>query len=227
MEELIPAFKESIFCDFEGLGSDILEVGIDSVLNDNFFKDLPFFSLVIGTKRAFNSIRERNLLRNTATFINSLNAKEIPAEKVDKYRQKLQDKKLAEKELGRVMTLLDQYVDNLKSKLLAIFYRKYVNQEYNWEKFCEFSDILSRLFLEDISHLAQINDAENSTATYHIYNIPYNLKRLEGIGLVEIFGEYARFGDRLLQSETMCAQLTENGKMFLDVINQTNVDTGM
>ena len=227
MEELVPAFEESVFCDFEDFGSDILEVGIDSVLTDGFFKNLPFFSLVVGAKRVYSSIRERNLLRNTAIFINSLNRKAIPTEIVDEYRRKLQDKKQAEKELGRVMVLLDQYVDSLKSKLLAVFYGKYINHEYVWEKFCELSDILSRLFLEDISYLSRINDSDNSTATYHIYKIPYNLKRLEGIALIEIFGEYTRFGNQLLQSETMCAQLTETGKIFLAVINETGEGTGI
>ena len=45
----------------------------------------------------------------------------------------------------------------------------------------------------------------------------YNIKRLESIGLVELFGEYSSFGDRLLLSENMFAELTDNGLLFADV----------
>lgn len=89
-----------------------------------------------------------------------------------------------------------------------------MNQEYDWDKFCELSDTLNRLFLNDLFWLSDITNSENEIETFHIYKIPYNIKRLESLGLVELYGDYSRFGDRLFQSENMHAELTENGKIF-------------
>lgn len=218
MDKLIPTFTESLFCDsFTDGISDIAEIGIDSVLSDGLLKDIPIFSLVLGISRTVKSIQERNFLKNTALFLSALNAKKIDTEKVSQYKGKLRNNKFAEKELGRVIILLNQYIDNPKSQMLGKLFYEYVDQRFSWEKFCELTDILSRLFLEDFCYLPNIASSENRELVFHIYKIPYNIKRLEGIGLVEVHGEYKRFGDTLLQTENMHIELTPNGKIFVEL----------
>ena len=218
MEKLIPAFEQSVFNgSFTESIVEIAEVGIDSILEEGLLKNLPIISTLLGTTRTIKNICERNMLKNTALFLNELNSSKISELKLQEYKERIHDKKVKEQELGRVLILLNQYVDNMKSLLLGKLFFKYVNQEYNWDKFCELSDILSRLFLNDFSWLTEITNSENEIATYHIYNIPYNIKRLESLGLVELYGEYSRFGDRLFQAENMHVQLTDNGKIFREL----------
>lgn len=218
MDELIPAFKQSIFNDsFVDNVASIAEVGIDSILSEGLLKDLPIFALLVGATRTIKAIQDRNLLKNTAIFLDEIKSQKIDEVKLKKYKEKLNNKKAAEQELGRVLILLNQYVDNVKSRILGRLFREYVDQEYTWDKFCELSDILGRLFLDDISYLYETSNSTESQLTYHIYHIPYNVKRLESLGLVEIYGEYSRFGDRLLQSENMHAELTQNGKIFVEL----------
>lgn len=223
MDELVPALRQSIFNDSlaDGVAS-IAEVGIDSILSEGLLKDLPIFSLILGASRTIKNIQERNLLKNTAIFLNEINSQEIDQLKLQKYKEKLNDKKTAERELGRVLILLNQYVDNLKSRMLGRLFQKYVDQTYSWEKFCELSDILGRLFLADISYLFEIENTEKTQLIYHIYKIPYNIRRLQSLGLVEVYGEYSRFGDRLLQTENMYAELTANGKIFTNLGQDLN-----
>ena len=215
MEKLIPAFEQSVFNDiFTDSIVDIAEVGIDSILKDGLLKNLPIINILLGTTRTVKNIYERNMLKNTALFLNELNAQKIDAVKLQAFKERITDESVKEQELGRVLILLNQYVDNIKSVILGKLFFKYVNQEYDWDKFCELSDTLNRLFLNDLFWLSDITNSENEIATYHIYKIPYNIKRLESLGLVEIYGDYGRFGDRLFQSENMHAELTENGKIF-------------
>ena len=215
MEKLIPAFEQSVFNDiFTDSIVDIAEVGIDSILKDGLLKNLPIINILLGTTRTVKNIYERNMLKNTALFLNELNAQKIDTSKLQAFKERITDESVKEQELGRVLILLNQYVDNIKSVILGKLFFKYVNQEYDWDKFCELSDILNRLFLNDLFWLSDITNSENEIATYHIYKIPYNIKRLESLGLVEIYGDYGRFGDRLFQSENMHAELTGNGKIF-------------
>jgi len=218
MDELIPAFRQSIFNDSlaDGVAS-IAEVGIDSIMSDGLLKDLPIIDLFLNASRTLKAIHERNLLKNTALFLDALNSQKIDDKKIQAYKKKLLNEKTAERELGRVIVLLDHYVDNIKAQMLGKLFCQYVDRDYSWDKFCELSDILNRLFLDDMPFLYSILDSEGRQAIYHIYKIPYNIKRLESIGLVELFGDYSRFGDRLLLSENMFAELTDNGLLFADV----------
>lgn len=151
MDELIPAFKQSIFNDsFVDNVASIAEVGIDSILSEGLLKDLPIFALLVGTTRTIKAIQDRNLLKNTAIFLDEIKSQKIDEVKLKKYKEKLNNKKAAEQELGRVLILLNQYVDNVKSRILGRLFRGYVDQEYTWDKFCELSDILGRLFLDDM-----------------------------------------------------------------------------
>lgn len=218
MNNLVPAFKESIFNEsLADTVTDIAEIGIDSILSEGLLKDLPIFSVLIGSVRTVRSIQERNMLRNTAIFLDTINSKKMEAEKLNQYKAKLQDEKVAEKELGRVLILLNQYVDNIKSRMLGVVFWKYVNGEYTWNKFCELADIVSSVFIDDIEYLDEIAKSPEKKKQYHIYGIPYNIKRLESLGLLELYGEYNRFGDSIFQKENMFAELTENGVIFLEM----------
>lgn len=218
MNYLVPAFKESLFNEnLVDVVTDISEIGIDSILSEGLLKDLPIFSVLTGSVRTVKSIQERNMLRNTAIFLDTINSKKIETEKLNQYKAKLQDEKVAEKELGRVLILLNQYVDNIKSRMLGVLFWKYVNGEYTWNKFCELSDIVSRLFIDDLEYIDEIAKSPEKKKQYHIYGIPYNIKCLESLGLLELYGEYSRFGDSIFQKENMFAELTENGEILLEL----------
>lgn len=218
MDELIPAFRQSIFSDsLADSVASIAEVGIDSIMSGGLLKDLPIIDLLLNASRTFNAIHERNLLKNTALFLDAINSQKINDRKIQAYKKKLLNGKTAERELGRVIVLLNQYVDNIKAQMLGKLFCQYIDRDYSWDKFCELSDILNRLFLDDVPFLYSILDSEGRQAIYHIYKIPYNIKRLESIGLVELFGDYSSFGDRLLQSENMFVELTDNGSLFADI----------
>ena len=228
MDELIPAFRQSIFNDSLADGvANIAEVGIDSIMSDGLLKDIPIVNLLLNASRTFKAIHERNLLKNTALFLDAVNSQKIDDKKVQAYKKKLLNEKTAERELGRVIVLLDQYVDNIKAQMLGRLFCQYIDRDYSWDKFCELSDILNRLFLDDMPFLYSIFGSDGRQAIYHIYKIPYNIKRLESIGLVELFGEYSSFGDRLLLSENMFAELTDNGLLFADVGSGLFKDTNI
>lgn len=120
MEKFIPAFEQSVFNDiFTDSIVDIAEVGIDSILKDGLLKNLPIINILLGTTRTVKSIYGRNMLKNTALFLNELNAQKIDAVKLQAFKERITDESVKEQELGRVLILLNQYVDNMKSVILG------------------------------------------------------------------------------------------------------------
>ena len=104
MDNLIPALRESIFKDSlaDGVAS-IAEVGIDSIMSEGLLKDLPIIDLFLSASRTLKAIHERNLLKNTALFLDAVNSQKIDGKKIQAYKKKLSNEKTAERELGRVI----------------------------------------------------------------------------------------------------------------------------
>lgn len=162
MDKIVPAFETSLFdTSLSDVCVEIAELGIDSILDNDVLKSLPICNLLVGVGKTAQNIYDRNLLKQTIKFINTFNKKSIPQKKLEKYKKRLNDNsKYAEKELGRVIVLLNSNIDLKKSELLGKFYASYVNEEIKWEQFCELSDITSRLFLSDLSTLYNIYNRE-------------------------------------------------------------------
>ena len=184
MDKIIPAFETTLLDPtLSDACLEISELGIDSLLNPGTFQGIPIVNVLIGLGKTAQNIHDRNLLKQTIAFINSFNAGTIPKEKLQKKRAKLTvDSQYAEEELGRVLILLNAYVDLSKSKLLGKFYRAYVLDEIDWSTFCECSDIVSRIFISDLALLKDIADKKvtNTTQCKH-----YQAERLIPLGLLD------------------------------------------
>ena len=90
--------------------------------------------------------------------------------------------KEAEKELGRVLIILGNQVEQIQSQVLGSFYAAYVKGAISWEKFCELSEANRRMFISDYQILfeAAINDG------LKIQNRElYQVDRLISLGLLQ------------------------------------------
>lgn len=182
MDKIIPSFRESLF---DGAADSIIELGelgIDSILDDGLFKELPIVNFLIGVKNTAQNIHDRNLLKQTLQFIKEFNSGTINKEKLQEYKEKIEnDSKKAEKELGRVVIILNSTIEVEKSKMIANLFRNYINQNINWEEFCEFSEIVRMLFLNDIIYLRRIYTGQMKDTTNCVL---YPIDRLTSLGLI-------------------------------------------
>ena len=104
---LIPSFKDSLL-DGIDIGSDLVEVDIDSCLNDGIIKDIPLVNTLVKLGNIAVSIRERHLLQKTLAFIQEHNKDLAAYEDRIKYKEKLESnpKKMG-KELGQLLVCID------------------------------------------------------------------------------------------------------------------------
>lgn len=180
--KIIPSFRDSVFTNALGDPSlDILEIGIDSIFENEILKSIPIAKIFFGIGKAVINLHDRNLLKQTFEFIKSLNSKEISEKKLNKYKNKISDISVAEKELGRVLILLNSFIDKEKSQILALLFRAYVNEDISWESFCEYSEVISRMFVSDFSLLIDIH--KNKTTETKTNN-RHQADRLSSLGLI-------------------------------------------
>lgn len=158
---LIPSMRQTLFeSDAADTLLDYAEVGLDAILDDGVLKDIPVFGTIVAFCKVGINLRERNLMKQLATFIQSFNNGTIDPKQLEKYRKSLDDPRKAEKELGRVVLLLDRTLEQQRSRFLGQFYRAYVAGEIKWDVFVELSEINDMMTVIDYTFLRGVNLVE-------------------------------------------------------------------
>lgn len=216
MDKIVPAFEVSLLEPVFSTALDIGEVGIDSLLDDGIFKDIPIVNLVMGIGKTAQNIHERNLLQQTLNFIKSFNEKTIDEKKLKKYKEKIdKSSKIAEKELGRVLIILNNNVEVKKSQLLGKVFRAYVDENIDWNQFCDLSEAISRLFISDINLISdiwqhKINDSNQC--------MNYQIDRLVSIGFIGTTTKSMTIGSNNTSNTERYLNITPFGRLFSEII---------
>lgn len=193
----------------ESISLDGIESLTDIILKNEIIEKVPIANIASAIIKTGEMIYNKNLFRQTVSFIESLNKQEISKEKVEKYKEKVfKNEKRESEEIERVLLYLNKNIDTEKSRLLAKFYASYVNQEINWNKFCEFATISNQIFIEDLQIIYDIyKDEETKVVIYENYKI----SRLMSTGLLSNY------------SGAITVQELANGKSGVRNIYEKNV----
>jgi len=156
MNSLADDLGKSLSKNIVPVSVESLENGIDELISNNVLRNIPILNSICGVIRVGKDLRERNLLIQTSTFLSEFNSGTIDEEKLQKYKEKLEDDKKKISELERILLILNNNIDVEKSKYLAKLFTAYINEKISWNEFCEYSDIINRLFMEDVRILKTI-----------------------------------------------------------------------
>ena len=194
MDKLTEDFEKSVFNNSKEVLEDYIEVGIDSFINDGILKDIPIVKSIVSVLNIGKNVHDRNLLRQTLVFIKEFNSGNISKDKLVAYKTTIENNpKKCEEELGRVLILLNNYIDTEKSIMLARLYRAYINKIINWNEFCEFSEIINRLFIQDIQILKGIKDKNIDIMNNR--EDEFRIERLYSLGLIGLSFNPVTYGD--------------------------------
>ena len=148
------ALCNSITNEAESAITGILEVGLDSILDDGLLKDIPLLSTVISVYKIGHSIKERHYIKKLAEFIQALNDGIAENAQVNVYRDRiLQDQKRSMEELEYILILVDRYIGFGKPAIIAKLYLSYLDGKLNWEEFSMYSEMTDHLFMKDLEFL--------------------------------------------------------------------------
>lgn len=216
MNEKVPEFNNSLVIDFSDIVGDYLELGIDSILENENLKEIPIVKTFLSVGRITKNIRERNLIKNLIIFLNELNSGNVDKEKLRNHKQQLnQNPKKAEKELGRILIILEQTIDNIKSSILGKLYKSYINQEIEWDLFVEFSEITNRIYINDLNILLLIynNQLSDTSSRSDLYRI----ERLNSLGVIRLAPKAIYIGNGNSRQDSYIT-LNRIGKTYSDII---------
>lgn len=222
MDKLVDDFEKSLFNSSKDVISDYLEIGIDSLMNEGILKEIPIVNTIVGVLKIGKNVHDRNLLKQTLTFINEFNNNKISRDKLEQYKITIESNpKRSEEELGRILLLLNNFIDKEKSIMLAKIFKAYIEKIINWNEFCEYSEIINRLFIQDINLLNMIYDGRVTDTTNR--GDLYRVERLNSLGIIGISFKSTRIttinGVQQENRQDSYLSMNSNGRKFMNIIN--------
>ena len=105
MKSLSESLKESLSKNVIPVSIDFLENEVDNLISNDTFRSVPILNSIYGVIRVGKDLHERNLLKQTSAFLVEFNSGTIDEEKLQKYKEKLEDDKKKISELMRISFL--------------------------------------------------------------------------------------------------------------------------
>ena len=152
MEEqsLALSFSNSLTAEVSGITGEYVELGLDALVEDGLFRDIPIVSTAVAVYRIGKSIRERHHIAKLISFLNEINKGAADEEKREQYREKFAgNEKFRNQELEYILILIDRYISFDKPQLLAKLYLAYLDNKIIWEEFTMYAEVIDRFLLLD------------------------------------------------------------------------------
>lgn len=212
------------------LSADLLEVGLDSVLENGFLKDIPLFGALLKLHGAAVSIKERLFFKKIYTFLCGLKCASV--EKRQAVIESIAKKKGGHKAAGLVIIqIIDRLDDMDKPALIGKLFVACAEGRINADQLLRYSNIISGLYIDDLRKLSKLNSSssftqeENNIYASHglmVYNIVNPLKpNHPGGGFMTSELAKAIFDEPINLSYTF----TDDAKLIAEICFSVNSNT--
>lgn len=157
--------------------TDVLENRADVEI----LSQIPLVSYAVSLLKIADYARNLWLLRKIARFIKSANQNRLTEEERAKALSHFtQDEKMQEQELDYVIQVLDRYLEEDKSSLLALVYIEFIKGNIDLPLFKTYAEVINRFLPGDLESLEQ---GEYEFESYETIPEPY--LRLVSLGLMQ------------------------------------------
>lgn len=156
MEEksLSVAFGDSLKEESIACISDLAEVGLDAIIDNGIFKDIPILSTAVAVYKIGSSIKERHNMKKLVMFLNQINHEIADEQQRIEYQKKFQsNKSFRNQELEYILVIIDRYIGYDNAQMLACLYLAYLDGKIDWNLFAEYSEVIDRLLPSDFKCL--------------------------------------------------------------------------
>lgn len=150
-QSLALAFGHSLTEEVSGIAGEYAELGLDAMVEDGLFKDIPIVSTAMAVYRIGKSIRERHHIAKLISFLNEINKNVADEDKRKQYQEKFSaSEKFRNQEMEYILILIDRYIGAENPKLLARLYLGYLDGKIQWIEFTQYAEVIDRLLPGDI-----------------------------------------------------------------------------
>ena len=223
--DVVTPMAESLFNDdMKDLSMDFLEVGLDSITDNEILREIPIVKTVCAIRKTSIAIKEKFLLRKFFNFVKAFNNYGVEEEEISKRKNAIHNN---EKWVYDEIEFLSVYLDDMdsvkKARILGRLYNEYLNRRINWERFCLFTEIVNRMFSYDMDMLLGFYDYSKPDSSKGLGFDLTSYNRLVGLGLIDREIDYgqdmSKYG-RVFREKSYAYRITYAGKMIGEIIKQ-------
>lgn len=110
--------RPTICSDSLELISNVAEVGLDEILQNEFLKDIPVISSAVSIYKIGNNIHNAHLLKKYACFLDEFNRDSFENGSRKKYKQYFEESN-RKRDIEYLLILLERYIEEDKARRLA------------------------------------------------------------------------------------------------------------
>ncbi len=150
---------DAIFDTSIELTSELTEISIDELINNEILREIPIVNSIISTVKIGAAIREKHFIKKILVFLQELRDQKISTEKLATFRNNFQDVKFRDRFLDAIIILNDRFLEIEKSKILAKLTTALINEKINEENFkclCSLLDSIPSLGIRTLNKI--VND---------------------------------------------------------------------
>jgi hypothetical protein len=151
-KELSDSLIETISnSDLTNIGSDVLEIGIDTILADGILKEIPVVNVAAGLWKTGVAIRDYRFISKLLYFLNE--SSNLSLKQREKIIEKLEYDNYQAEAGEKLISIIDNLETKSKAKLLGKLMCLFGNKKITKDEFWRVSFIIEKLPITDINSL--------------------------------------------------------------------------
>lgn len=129
--------------------SALIEVALDSAMEDGVLREIPILGSLIGFGRAAISIRDRMFIKKLGHFLKEIES--VPSEQRRSLIEEINASEEATVKVGeKILYIIDRCQDHQSSRAVGVIFKAFLEKEINYNEFVSMSSAVDRLLYSDL-----------------------------------------------------------------------------
>ena len=161
--------------------NDLLEAGIDSVVNNEFIKEIPIVGTLHSLCKIGISIRDKIFLKKILKFLNEI--KNISIKERIEFISKIESNQSYRKKVGdHLIMIIDNINDFEKAEIIGKLFSNTIKNNISYDIFLKLSHIVEICYIDDLKKIKKFEKL-NECNDFYAIDALYNLGLLNNLGI--------------------------------------------
>ncbi len=140
--------------DLQSVSANIVEIVIDSMLDEGVLKSLPIVGSIIGIGKTAITVKDQLFLKKIIAFLSGI--RDIPQEKRREMIDLVNESKKEKLKVGeKLIYILDKCDDYVDAKYVAQLFTAFLEGKISYQDFLKGSRIIQNIFVGDLEYFLE------------------------------------------------------------------------
>ncbi len=142
--------EKTLNSDLMNISKDVLEVGIDSILEDGLLKDIPGLNILSSLAKVGLNIKDRLFIKKLLHFL--YETQSIPLKERRKTIQAINDSDDFQTKVGeKLIFIIDKADEAIKAKILGQLFSLVLEEKLGYQMFLRCAESINKIFTTDLN----------------------------------------------------------------------------